>query len=530
MAVTLKFCGAARTVTGSCYLFETPNGRFLVDCGMFQGPKTLKELNYGAFPFRAAEIDAVLLTHAHIDHCGLLPKLVRDGFRGTILANRPTIDLCSVMLPDAGHIQESEVEQLNRRNVARGRREVTPIYTVADAMATLDRFRPVDDETWMQVLPGARARWWNAGHMLGSASIEIEIADGDAGAPLRVLMSGDLGPDAKALQPDPAAPAGFDVVVCESTYGDTDRKATTMEARRDRLAAEVRDAAEAGGALLIPAFAVERTQEIVLDLLTLMQRGDVPQAPVFVDSPLAVRSTEIFRRHAGSLEHGAEFERLLRSPLLQLAETVDDSKRINRVSGFHVVVAASGMCEAGRIRHHLKRWLWRKEATVLFVGFQAQGTLGRFLEDGATAVRIQGEEVKVAARMRRIDEYSGHADGPEVARWISERRPVGRAVFLVHGEEQAIDGLEERIAGRIVPAAQVFKPVLDDVWDLSTKVPTSRDGHLRRRLPAEAVVRLDWHNDLSRLILDINAAVDAAADDRAKGVVLRRLRRALNGE
>ena len=303
MSVTIQFCGAARTVTGSCYLFQTKSGSFLVDCGLFQGPKTLKAMNYGAFPFRAADIHTVLLTHAHIDHSGLLPKLVRDGFRGSIVATRGTIDLCSYMLPDAGSIQETEVVTLNRRNTARGRSAVTPIYTQADAIASLDAFRPVEYETWAEALPGVRARYWNAGHLLGSASIEIEFAgEGAARQPLRLLASGDIGPDAKLLQPDPEAPAGFDYLISESTYGNIDRPATTAEARRQRLAAEVRDAARAKGALLIPAFAVERTQELIVDLIDLMERSEVPTAPVFLDSPLAIRATEVFRQHSSSID------------------------------------------------------------------------------------------------------------------------------------------------------------------------------------------------------------------------------------
>jgi metallo-beta-lactamase family protein len=340
------------------------------------------------------------------------------------------------------------------------------------------------------------------------------------------LASGDIGPDAKLLQPDPEAPAGLDYVICESTYGDRDRPPVTAESRRARLAAEVRDAHRAGGALLIPAFAVERTQELIVDLVDLMDRGKIPVAPLFLDSPLAIRATEVFRRHAASL--GPDVNRLLSSPHLRCTESVEESKAIMRLSGFHIIIAASGMCEAGRIRHHLRHWLWQRQATVLLTGFQAQGTLGRFLDDGAKAVRIKGEEVKVAARIRRIDDYSGHADGPELARWIAERRPIKRGVFLLHGEEPELNGLSERIAERTVPAAQVFIPILDDVYELTTAAPTPIDGTRRRRLAPEAVVALDWHNDMSRLILDINAAVEAAADDRARGVIIRRLKRALD--
>jgi metallo-beta-lactamase family protein len=529
MSVTLRFCGAARTVTGSCYLFETPAGGFLVDCGLFQGSKTLKGLNYGSFPFNPSDIKAVLLTHAHIDHSGLLPKLTRDGFRGPIYATRGTIDLCSYMLPDAGHIQESEVANLNRRNVARGHAEVEPIYTFKDALATVDYFQAADYETWITVIPGVRARFWNAGHLLGSASIEIEfLGEGETGKPLRILLSGDIGPDGKLLQPDPQAPSGFDYVICESTYGDTDRAPLTLESRRQHLATEVQAAYAAGGALLIPAFAVERTQELLVDLIKLMERSDVRAAPIFIDSPLAIRATEVFRQHATEL--GPDVKHLLSSPNLRFTETVEESKALAKLSGFHIIVAASGMCDAGRIRHHLKRWLWNEKATVLLTGFQAQGTLGRFLDEGVKAVRIQGEEIKVKARIRRIDDYSGHADGPELSRWIAARRPITRGVFLQHGEERSLHGLRERIAERSVPAARVFVPILDDVYELTTAMPTLLDGTRRRRLAPETVVALDWHNDLSKLILDINEAMDMAADDRARGVIVRRLRRALAGE
>jgi metallo-beta-lactamase family protein len=528
MSVTLQFCGAAHTVTGSCYLVQTGAGRFLIDCGLFQGQKTLKELNYGAFPFRPADIQAVLLTHAHIDHSGLLPKLVRAGFSGRILATRGTIDLCSWMLPDSGSIQEQEVSSLNRRNAARGRREVTPIYTQADAVATMDSFQAVGYQSWVEFMPGVRARFWNAGHLLGSASIEIEFAgEGAAGQPLRLLASGDIGPDAKLLEPDPQAPAGFDYVISESTYGDRIREPTTPALRRGRLAAEVRDAAAAKGALLIPAFAVERTQELIVDLVELMESGAIPTAPIFLDSPLAIHATEVFRQHAASLDTEVDAARLLASPHLRFTETVDESKAIAKLTGFHIIIAASGMCDAGRIRHHLKRWLWNSRATVLLVGYQANGTLGRFLQDGTKAVRIQGEEIKVAARIRMIDDYSGHADGAEIARWIAARRPVGRGLFLVHGEESAIAGLAERVAERIIPTAKLFQPVLDDSYELTSAAPTLHDVARRRRLAPEAVTRLDWHNEMSGLVLDIHDRIEQAADDRARGVIIRRLRRAL---
>ena len=246
---------------------------------------------------------------------------------------------------------------------------------------------------------------------------------------MRILASGDIGPDAKLLQPDPDAPAGFDYVISESTYGDRDRPATTPDARRARLAEEVRNAASRKGALLIPAFAVERTQELIVDLVDLMERGDIPRCSNLSRFSVGDPRTEVFRRHAESLDPSVDVRRLLNSPQLRFTETVDESKAIAKLTGFHIVIAASGMCDAGRIRHHLRNWLWSARATVLLVGFQAQGTLGRFLVDGAKAVRIQGNEIKVAATIRTIDDYSGHADGSELARWIAARRPIRARTF-----------------------------------------------------------------------------------------------------
>ena len=531
MTVTIQFCGAARTVTGSCYLFQSSNGRLLVDCGLFQGSKTLKALNYGAFPFRPADIDAVLLTHAHVDHSGLLPKLIREGSRGRIMATRGTVDLCSYLLPDAGSIQESEVITLNRRSAARGRAEVSPIYTQADAIASLDAFQPVEYETWFEVIPGVRARYWNAGHILGSASIELEfIGEGTSGQPLRVIVSGDIGPDAKLLQPDPAAPSGFDYVLSESTYGNADRPPTTPEARRRSLAVEVREAYAAKGAMLIPAFAVERTQELIVDLVDLMEHNKIPAAPIFLDSPLAIHATEVFRKHASSLDENIDIDRVLSSLHLRFTETVDESKAIAKVSGFHIIIAASGMCDAGRIRHHLKRWLWHNGATVLLVGFQAQGTLGRFLEDGVKAVRIQGEEIKVAARIRRIGRILRTCRRTRTC--ALDRGTSSHSQRRIPGPRRGarISGLSHRISERTVPAAQIFRPILDDIYELSTAVPTPIDVTRRRRLAPEAVVALDWHNDMSKLILDINDRIEAAADDRARAVIIRSLRRAIEGQ
>lgn len=528
MSITLSVHGAAHTVTGSCYLLQAGKTKFLVDCGMFQGAKTLKALNYADFPFDPREIDFVLLTHAHIDHSGLIPKLVKNGFEGPVYATRGTIDLLSCMLPDAGHIQEFEVENLNRRNAQRGRAQVTPIYTVADAEASLRAFSPVEYGAWIDPVEGVRARFWNAGHILGSASVEVEI-DTPLKSPrkLRLLFSGDIGPDVKSFHPAPDSPENLDYLICEATYGSRERPPMTVAARRDLLAIEVNAALNRNGVLIFPTFAVERTQELLADLLALIEEKRVRDVPVFLDSPLAIRATEVFLDHADNLENGDEFRRAMRAQRVRTTETVAESMMIERFDGSHIIVAASGMCDAGRIRHHLKNRLWRENTTVIMVGYQAEGTLGRILQSGATAVRIQGEEIKVRARIRSLDVYSGHADGPALARWVADRGPAMRGTILVHGEDEGIAGLHARLADLGLDGGRIFAPDLDEVFDLLAEAPEARRRPAPRRLQPEAVGRTDWHNDLSKLWLDMSEQLEGAADDRARNVILRRMRRAL---
>lgn len=529
MAITLTFYGAAGTVTGSCFLLNTEDQRVLVDCGMFQGSKTEKQLNYDPFPFEAKDIDGVLLTHAHIDHSGLLPKLTKAGFKGPIFATPATADLCSVMLPDSAHIQEMEVRYLNRRNRQRGRPEVTPIYSANHVGACLKQFRNVQYEVWTPITKGVRARFWNAGHLLGSASIEVEVsvASSRGITPIRILFSGDLGPDYKLLHPDPEAPEGFDYVVCESTYGARDRLDRSPARRRVRLADEVNTAADRGGALIIPSFAIERAQELVTDLVKLMDGGDIQKARLFIDSPLATRASEVFIRHASELDLEDDLLRAFRSKVLHFSESVDESKAINRLRGFYIVIAASGMCDAGRIRHHLKNHLWRRDATILMVGYQAEGTLGRLLLDGANPVRIQGEEILVNATVRALDDYSGHADGPELASWISERKPIRRNIFLVHGEPPERRGLAKRITSQALKKDLIIEPAIDDLYELSGDRAQLAKRELRRRIEPQATAQLDWNNDLTKLILDINDVVEKAGDEKSRNVIIRRLRRAL---
>ncbi|WP_237151653.1 MBL fold metallo-hydrolase RNA specificity domain-containing protein [Oryzibacter oryziterrae] len=524
----LRFHGAAECVTGSCHMVELAGHRVLIDCGMFQGSKTEKELNYRPFPFDPRAIDALILTHAHIDHSGLIPKLVKDGFTGPIFTTSASTDLCAVMLPDSAHIQEFEVENLNHRNRRRGRAEVTPIYDQTHVVAALRLFRSVPLGTWLEAAPGIRFRLWNAGHLLGSASIELQV--GLQGEPLKLLFSGDIGPDNKLLERDPEGPAALDYIITESTYGDTDRQEVDDKRRRGSLRAEVKAAINPGGVLLIPSFAVERTQELLTDLVSLMDRDELPATPIFIDSPLADRASHVFQKHAWDLEHGEMLGRAMRSHNVHFTQTLEQSKALDNQRGFHIVIAASGMCEAGRIRHRLRNWLWREEATVLLVGYQAAGTLGRLLDEGAQQVRIQGDDIQVRARIRKLDLYSGHADGPELATWVKKRQPVAAGVFMIHGEDPALEGLRQRLA-EFLPREKILQPRLDSAFRLtrSEAVDISETAPPPRIDPVHAG-RMDWHNDVQSLLIDIHAELAKAADAKARGVILRRLKRALAAE
>lgn len=529
MSLTLKFCGATRVVTGSCILVRAPWCTFLVDCGLYQGQKTLKELNYRPFPFEPDKVDFVLLTHGHIDHSGLLPRLWRSGFKGPVYMTEGTRDLLSYMLPDSGHIQEVEVEFLNRRNLRLGKTQVNPIYTQLDAEECQENFRTVGYAAWTDLAEGVRARFWNAGHLLGSASIEVEIAHPQPGpAPVRILFSGDIGPEHKLFQPQPDAPDNFDYVVCEATYGGRLRTPATAAQRRDALKAIANDALRGSGILLVPLFAVERTQEIIADLTRLQREKAIPDVPIFLDSPLAIRITRVFQKHSAALKDLQDTPSLIDNHNIRFSETTEDSKAIDRIKSGAIILAASGMCEAGRIRHHLKRWLWSPKATVLIAGYQAKGTLGRLLVDGIKTVKIQGEEISVKAAICQTDLYSGHADHGELLKWISQRQPIRKALFLVHGEEQEIEALSRDLVASGMPEEHVIAPILDSEFDISGKAPRPIiSSGKQARLDPGQVSHLDWHNDFAQLSIDLREAFERAADERARKILLRRIRKAL---
>lgn len=518
MTVAVTFCGAAGGVTGSCYFLQTDQGNILVDCGMFQGSKTVRELNYGPFAFDVGSIKAVLLTHAHIDHSGLLPKLVKAGFKGPIIATEPTCDLLTYMLPDSGYIQESEVERLNRRNARRGRPQVTPIYTRHDAERTLDQFKVVDYHAWKEIIPGVKARFWDAGHLLGSASIEIEVAPNDDDTPTRMLFSGDIGTGEAVFNNAPEAPADLDYLFVETTYGDRNRTDLSDDERRSLLRAEVCNALKAGGNLIIPSFAVARTQELMVDLAHLFNHGDLPEATVFIDSPLAKRATEVFAKHLT----GAD-ARALDHPKFHMVPDVEASKQLALVKSGAIILSASGMCDAGRIRYHLKNNLWRDECTVLLVGFQAAGSFGRVLQRGAKRVRIHGEEIEVRARIRTLDVYSGHADQEMLLRWTRDRQPVAKRIFLTHGEEGARTAFKQALLAEGIDQNKIALPMLDETVKL--RGGALRTAKIQPRLSGEDLSRDDWHNLYAGTITELSEKLRSLESDAKRRALLEKVLR-----
>jgi len=522
--VELKCYGAAGTVTGSCYGITHRGGKFLVDCGLFQGSKVLRQLNYESFPFDPKDIDFVVLTHAHVDHSGLVPKLVKHGFKGPVYTTSGTRDLLTYMLPDSGYIHETEVRRLNHRNVQRGRPTVEPIYTKSEAEDALNSLtiRPYDD--WFEAAPGVRIRLWNAGHILGSASVEIEI-DGDE-RPLRLLFSGDIGPQEKSFQEVPDSPVDLDYMFVESTYGDRDRDDLTLIERREQLKHELCEGLKAGGNVLIPAFAVERTQELLYDIGLLLHDKDLPPVSVYLDSPLAIRATEVFEMHAGELNEVEGRGGLFRNSRFKFVNRAEDSMALSKITSGAIIIAASGMCDAGRIRYHLKNNLWREKATVLFVGYQVPGSLGAMILNGKETVRIHGQELIVRARIRKLDHYSAHADQTELIAWAKARMPVKRGVFLTHGNDSALATFRDHLIAQGCASADIFIPRLDETFVLSL---SGKINHkvVHSRLEQGEVYESDWHNDYASFLVTLSDKLLAQENDHMRHDALKKLREAM---
>ncbi len=435
--------GAAKQVTGSCHLVTCNDRRVLIDCGMFQGSTEVELGNADPFDFDPTRVDALLLTHAHLDHCGRIPLLVRQGFRGRIITTAATRELARIVMLDSAAIQEEDARRAQRRN-RRGAPEVAPLYTLEDALHALDFFAPdVAYGETVQVTDGIRARFLDAGHILGSASILLELDDGSRQRSM--LFSGDLGNPGRPLLRDPTPAPAADYVVMESTYGDRPHRSVPDSV--DEMYEAISATVARRGNVVIPSFALERTQEILYYLHRGIRSGAIPQhVRVFLDSPMAISVTEIFRRHPecfdksflNELQHGDPFA----MPGLHFTRETAESMAINNIESGAIIIAGSGMCNGGRIRHHLKHNLWRERCSVLFVGYAAEGTLARRIIDGAPRVRIFNEDIPVRAQIWTINGFSAHADQPSLLAWLGEA--PRRKVFLVHGEyERGMRALQE---------------------------------------------------------------------------------------
>jgi len=461
----LTFLGAARNVTGSCYLLEAQDTRVLIDCGLCQERKC-QERNWQPFPFYPQSIDAVFLTHAHLDHCGLLPKLVRDGFKGKIYCTQATAELAEIILLDAAQLQAEDAAFKKERHKKEGRRGLhpeIPLYSVEDAEAVKLHFSAVEYLSCVEVSSNVEGCYYEAGHVLGAAAITINIRQG--GRNHRVIFSGDIGEPDRPIIKDPAIFNEAEYIVIEATYGDR----THEEHRNIDIQKQLRDCinrtVSAGGNIVVPSFALERSQEMLYHLNELFLRKEIPPVPVFLDSPMAVRITEVFKHHAELFDK--EMMRRLRQgnsffnyENLRLVQTVEESKAINNIKGSSIIIAGSGMVAGGRVKHHIVNNIGKPESTILFIGYQAEATPGRILLDGVREIRLLGKMHSVRAHVERIDGFSAHADREGLLAWLSDIRVPPRCVFVTHGEEQA---------------ATSFAEVLQEKTGWMVKVPQYKD-------------------------------------------------------
>ncbi|MDE3094848.1 MAG: MBL fold metallo-hydrolase [Chloroflexota bacterium] len=469
MSVRLTFDGAAGTVTGSRYVLAADGRRMLIDAGLFQGSRELRQLNWRRPAFEPRAVERVLLTHTHIDHAGYLPRLAAMGFRGEIVCTRATRELAGILLMDAAKLQEEDAAYANRKRYSR-HEPALPLFTADDARAALRLMRGVDYDEWLNVGAGARARFLNAGHILGSASIEVRIDSGASGhAPTTIVFSGDVGRYGVPLHVDPEPLPSCDVLVVESTYGDRLHDRTPLV---DALRAPVAETVARGGTVLVPSFAVARTQLLMVMLGDLMRSGDLPVVPIDIDSPMAVDVTHIYDRYAGSGQLDPDLEAhgvdRLAPANVRFHRTVEESKQLNGLRGPRIIISASGMLTGGRVLHHARRLLPEPKNLVLMVGFQAAGTPGRQLEDGAAVVRIHGDDVPVRARVVCVHSLSAHADADELLRWVRTAPQPPRVVFVTHGEPAASAALAARLGD--AGTMRVVVPHLGAAYDLAQEM------------------------------------------------------------
>jgi metallo-beta-lactamase family protein len=436
----ITFLGAAGTVTGSKYLLEAEGKRLLVDCGLFEGPKELKQRNWDRLPIDPATIDWVLLTHAHIDHTGYLPRLVRNGYRGPIYANAATHELCGVLLPDSAHLQEEDALYAAKKGYT-SHKPPLPLYTVAEAQTTLTQFREIPSNDSFTISPQFSVLPHDAGHILGATWLELTITEG--GKKMLVVFSGDVGRYDQPILKDPESPTRADFLLCEATYGDREHPTGSVT---DELADVINRTAKRGGAVVIPAFAVDRTQLLMYYLRELLEQKRIPQLPVYVDSPMAISVTDMYARHHGDHDLRPQTSA---DPLdlkdVHLTRTVEDSKKINDVVSPCIIISASGMITGGRVLHHLAQRLPDSRSSVLLVGYQAEGTGGQALQNGAKFLKIHGQQVPVRAEIVDIGQLSAHAGKSELLRWLSGIQAPPKQTFMIHGEPSGLTSLRDAI-------------------------------------------------------------------------------------
>ncbi|MEL7646520.1 MAG: MBL fold metallo-hydrolase [Sedimentibacter sp.] len=477
----IRFLGAVQGVTGSSHLIQANGKNILLDCGMFQGRE--EHLNYENFEIEPSKIDYLLLSHSHIDHSGRIPLLVKKGFRGKIYCSKPTHDLCRIMLMDSAHIQETEAEWKNEKARRSGRKLTEPLYTSHDAEFSFRYFYPVLYDQIFTVDENVRVRYRDAGHILGSSITEIWVKEGETTT--KIVYSGDLGMKEKAIVRDPFIIEDADYLILESTYGN--RLHEKQEVRVEELIKIIMKTTRRGGSVIIPSFAVGRTQEIIYELNQYYdcnkeahrdQRRSFMNIPVYIDSPLAVKATEVFKQNTDVFDDEAkmcmmEGDNPLEFENLHFTQNVEESKMLNKSKEPKVIISASGMCEAGRIKHHLKHNLWKKEASIVFVGYQAEGTLGRKILDGQEFVKVLGDEVRVMAEIYSVEGFSGHADKEGLISWLESFREKPKKVFIVHGEHEAKISFAEEIKNRL--KINCIIPEYNKVYDVQKECEISEE-------------------------------------------------------
>ena len=445
---TLQFLGATGTVTGSKYLLEAGGERLLIDCGLFQGEKGLRLRNWNPLPIPPSSIRWLVLTHAHLDHTGYIPRLIKDGFRGEIIATSGTVDLARLILPDSGHLQEEDAEYANQTGFSK-HKPALPLYTYEEAVKSLESFRAVDESAPLDLSAHYSLRFFRAGHILGARMIEVTVKEN--GSTRKILFSGDLGRDHQFIIRAPVVPDSPDILLCESTYGDRLHPTDDFQAR---LASIVEETAARGGTVVIPSFAVGRTQELLYIFRDLISRNVMRALPIHVDSPMAIDATDLYRRHHE--DHNLEADelesqglRLFSPPNVHFERGVQESRALNDARDPAIIISASGMVTGGRVLHHLERCLPDPRHTVLFVGFQAAGTRGHTIESGAHFVKMHGVMVPIRARIETMENLSAHADYGEILRWLGRFQRPPQRTFLVHGEPHAAQSLKEKITQQL---------------------------------------------------------------------------------